>query len=65
MAEEENTPTTPEPQTTPAPSTATRTRPRGPGQAAQDIVITDAGPCKKHIKVTVTAMILTPDREEK
>jgi trigger factor len=55
MAEEENTPTTPEPQDdTGATATAEAdAAPEAPAKLRQDVVITDSGPCKKHIKVTV------------
>src|SRR5205823_9216323 len=60
MAEEENTPTPPAPQDAAAGApAAAEADPEGDGapEAAaklrQEVVITDAGPCKKHIKVTV------------
>jgi trigger factor len=34
-------------------ATAVDTPPEGPGKLRQDVQITDAGPCKKHVKVTV------------
>src|SRR5262249_16689503 len=51
---EEDTPTTPEAQEDASAGTATAdAAPEAPAKLRQDVVITDSGPCKKHIKVTV------------
>lgn len=54
MAEEEDTPTPPEATDDAGAGTATAdAAPEAPAKLRQEVVISDAGPCKKHIKVTV------------
>ncbi|OWK36984.1 trigger factor [Fimbriiglobus ruber] len=50
---------------TPADDTATATALEGPTKLPQEVVITDAGPCKKHVKVTVDRAAIDARMDEK
>jgi trigger factor len=58
----EDTPATPESET---PAEAAVAAPDGPIKLPQQVEITDAGPCKKHVKVTVERTAIDARMDEK